>query len=149
MLHLHGPTLVWDAAKRPPHEAVKRVNRTAMRWIHICVMLRNLLHRALRRRLKFAESFPLTWAYAESRAAYSRKVSDLRLLEGAAFSLPRYCQVERVEHGTSEALNSGHGHAITYAYESEVDRLGPRCTKIMPWTGDWRKRSTRSPFCLN
>jgi len=83
-----------------------------------------------------------------SRAAYSLKVSDLGLLEDAAFSLPRYGQGERVEHGASEALNSGHGRATTYAYESEVDRLGSRCTKIMPWTGD-RKRSTRSAFCLN
>lgn len=44
----------------------------AMQMIHCCVMLRNLKHRALRWRLKFAVRFSFVLVRAESRAAYSR-----------------------------------------------------------------------------
>jgi hypothetical protein len=47
----------WDAAKQPPHEAVRRVNRVAMLRSTACVTLRNLMHRAFCWRLKFAVKF--------------------------------------------------------------------------------------------
>jgi hypothetical protein len=112
---------VWDAAKLSPHEAVRRVIRVTV------VKLHSLRHVAGLNAPSFAlavQNLLLSWAGAESRAAYCRKVSVCGLLEAAANQPPEVHEVSASDMAQRKCPTVDSVALLYYARVSKVDRGG-------------------------